>query len=283
MVLDITGFVSALVTQAMEFGKKVYDILKDAKDSLSGALSWLTSTFPFNDPERTLGLSALVFVVCIGLILVFSSSDWESSGVSDVDGEIKLGVSFSGPGDSSIVSGDEEGEGGDSGVVNKTPPGRFGNCLSDEECRIEGPENLGDLKCCKPELFEGYSCAGKCLSDENLDENACLHPNACFYFGESWSEHSNIDDPNRCDKWVGWGNDEGWVSPNRFCQRKAAGSEGAWDSMVRCCGSRDGEALSLCFGYCLKSGSSYNCNDITACVEELAVVVESIEPGVFID
>lgn len=278
----IVEFAAALANQAIGFLKKVYDVLKDTKESLSGVLSWLTHTFPFNDPERTLGLSVLVFMICIGLILVFSSSSWNTSGVSDVDSTVSLGVSFNGPGDSSVVSGVGDGGGVDE-FINKTAPGRFGNCLSNEDCRIEGPENLGDLKCCKPEFFEGYSCAGKCLYDESYSETYCTHPGSCWHLGESWSEHADADDPNRCDVWVGWGFGGAWDSPNNFCRRKASGVNGVFDARSRCCGSRDSDFRSVCYGYCLKSGSSYDCNDVTACFEELAVNVVGIEPGDLID
>ena len=268
-----------IITTLREAVKLVYQVLVDLKDWLWGLITWITSTFPFNDSEKTFALSMFVFIGVVGLIFVFGGGvdGWIYSGISDVSDTVNVGVSFGGLGDGRIdgkVDGEVPGGGGD---VDVNPPGSFGSCLSHEDCRVGGEDDLGDLKCCIPTFWEGFSCSGHCLADESYNDVYCQNPNACYYLGESFIEHADADDPNRCDVWVGW-DEPGWASPNRFCSRKAGGSEG-YDSLSRCCGSRVGEFASPCYGYCLKSGSSYSCDDITACFNEGDVVVVSIEPG----
>ena len=250
VVDEVINIVTKGIDYVIQVFHKVYDTLAEFIRYIVAYVFFLFSQFPFDNPKKTLMLSVIFFLAVVGLIIISSDTDWGKEGVNNVRPKTMELISFSSMG------------GSETGITTTTtlsipPSGVSSGCATDDDCRSIGGEYLGELKCCTPETYAGYSCAGHCLRYEGLDREACKHPNACLYSG-SWDEF--VNDSRRCDN--RYSSQTGEFSGTQYCQLRNTDQTGNIDSQVRCCTDN---RLSPCYGYCLIPGQSYDCEDVTAC------------------
>lgn len=268
MVLGILETLSAAVTLSWDFikeySKKVYDIIKDTFDYLIKYVDFLASTFPYDQPKKTLMLSLIFFILVIGVVLSFNSSEWKHSGVGSME-PYKVSVNTD-PGNEQTP-----GNGGNDTTPVTIPVTPTSECYSDADCQGSG-EDQSERLCCYSDLFEGYSCAGHCLASVGDDRAACKHPNACLYLDrgtqQAFMNHAQTTS-GRCDVTF---NGEPRDNQDTYCMQSQTDIVGGGRSV--CCQNIAAD----CYGYCLKDTSS-NCFDYKACNEELIIQPVLLEVG----
>lgn len=270
----ISGVTQYTVGLVKDIISRIYDMSIHTIQITQSFVGWITDTFPFDDPKKTLLLAVVWLGLVIGVILMFSASSWSEGGVTTTDKEIGYSLDVGG------VSG-YGGESGDSGSGSNfssstlpAPPSilLLGDCISDLDCAKSYDEsgNIRSLKCCSPEKYGNYSCGGRCVRFEDVGTDYCKHPGGCYIGVDanneplSWNNFVG-DDMNRCDD---------KPEPNNYCQTRGSDTNNV-NGLSKCCT----DSLSPCYGYCTRGTGSNNCYDINACFEQNSPFVVVVEAG----
>jgi len=267
-VSTITSAMGVIGSYLTAFFSQVQQIITFMYTIISNYVSLIVSTFPFDNPRKTLMLSIIFFVLIFGFIIFTSKTDFYREGVSGVNKNVEYEVmNFGGtPGG---ISG-----GGVQGTVTTTIPIPVNPnpavCITDYDCTVERTGIEGGTKCCYADQYVGFSCAGQCQRFSNIDRDDCRHPGACLRNVDAFAE--TVDDPGICINKYGQDIGGGLVPRyNTYCQEKW--SQGAGVNSKSLCCQNIGE---ICYGYCL-NGATYDCNDPDACEKENTISVEPVE------
>jgi len=244
-------------------------------------INFLLEKFPLDDSKKLLYLAAIFFFSCVAIIMLLSSSSYFNGGVDNIVQKNFEMADFSGMG----VMGDSGLRGNmnangtftpdENGSIiqgNDNQPNQSTDCISDEQCRdsFGEPDNM-NLKCCFRTQYDGYSCAGRCLRDEDYDRDACKLPNACKHNvdTETWDSFAG-DSLTRCDNKAG-SNLGGDIAqtPDYYCRLLASDTEQI-NAASNCC------TVGPCYGYCTKPDGSKNCYDWTACYTQNEIIPKTV-------
>lgn len=247
MVFSIDGISNLLVNLI----NTVYGYIRDF-------INTMFSYFPFDDPKKTFMLSMLMLIGVVSVIALFSSSPIMMSGVKGIDGDSKYNLG--GAGDESIGTGGEGGEVTTTTVKTITPVGL--QCNTDADCDYSTGNEVYKTLCCKPQDWEGYACAGRCLRSDTYTVDACKLPNSCDIEGADITSYlKNLE--SSCINYQ--------ISPTRYNSlcKETTGETGGYNADGGCCTNTN----EVCYGFCLKDKDDANCNDITDCFSEKEVYI----------
>jgi len=279
----VLGFFIEIIAAIRDFTQRVYTILIDVLTQLHRIVMFFFTSFPADQPKKTLMLGIFWLMFTVGLLIFYSGSEWYRNGMSGYDEDVVLySISPVLMGDDTLLGdedlGDETDGLPDEEEKDKAPPEEGGleegeGCQTDEDCRFYGGEYMGERLCCYPDIYSDYACSGLCLRyPEYDDRDACKHPNACAYneAGILFFEHIEESNHMMCiEKEL----------PDRWCQDRASNT-GKFASHSGCCNV---DKISPCYGYCLKDVKGADCWDINDCFEETSAFTITNEPGEIVE
>jgi hypothetical protein len=243
---------------------KTYEVALEYFNKIIQYIQILTSTFPFDKPQKTLMLSVVFFAVVVGIVLLFSSTPWKTTGVGELE---SMKFNIYGRGDNSLDGGGDRG-----GQEEEQQEGATVMCNVDADCQ-QAPDGfegdiVADIQCCTPELFEGYACKGICLRG-SYPKEACKHPNSCQWRDIRSEREHFVKLINRCDVDPDTGLNVPVNRRDAICKSRGGGTSG-YNGDAICCNE------GVCMNYCSSTG---NCYDWTSCPEENQLMVKLIEGG----
>lgn len=249
-----------IIGELLVFVRWVYDVYVEVSNKITDYISTIFNVFPPDDSRKTLLMSFIWFVGTVIILILLAPGNVLEDGL----GENPEGYRFSlAPGHS--LSQEGTGEGGGNLTTPTTVPIQLNvECVTDEDCAYTEAGNTVYRKCCTIDEYSGYTCAGRCLTNEEYGVDACKHPGACFNNLEELKQNIK-EDINRCDtKKDRLPGIFDMIPENAFCKNMIPSEidPNQKNLLSTCC-----TEASPCYGYCTYQ-QPYNCWDINSCMYE---------------